>query len=148
MRVKVEIDTNLTEMTATIHTPKITPQLTSLVTTLEGAEDNASFLVAKRDDKLFVIEPNQIEIIRIEGNDIILYNQEAQAFTLAKTLQDIYDSLSDNFVRVSKSVIVNINRVDHLSNSFNSTMYIAMKNGVSDYISRKYLGDFKKRLGI
>jgi len=148
MRVKVEIDTNLTEMTATIHAPKITPQLTALVTTLEGAADNASFLVVKKEGKIFVVEPDQIEIIRIEGNDIILYNREAQSFTLTKTLQEIYNSLSDNFVRISKSVIVNINRVDHLSNSFNSTMYIAMKNGVSDYISRKYLGDFKKRLGI
>jgi len=148
MRVKVEIDTNLTEMTATIHAPKITPRLTALVTTLEGVEDNASFLIAKKDDKIFVVEPDQIELIRIEGNDIILYNREAQAFTMTKTLQEIYNSLTDNFVRISKSVIVNINRVDHLSNSFNSTMYIAMKNGVSDYISRKYLGDFKKRLGI
>ena len=148
MRVKVEIDANLTEMTATIHAPKITPQLTALVATLEGVADNASFLIVKKDDKLFIIEPDQIEIIRVEGDDIILYNREAQSFTITKTLQEIYNSLTDNFVRISKSVIVNINRVDHLSNSFNSTMYIAMKNGVSDYISRKYLGDFKKRLGI
>ena len=148
MRVNVDINANLTEMSATIHAPKITPRLTALVTTLEGVEDNTSFFVAKKDDKMFVIEPDQIEIIRIEGNDIILYNREAQTFIVTKTLQEIHDSLTDNFVRISKSVIVNMNRVDHLSNSFNSTMYIAMKNGVSDYISRKYLGDFKKRLGL
>jgi len=148
MRVNVDINADLTEMSATIHAPKITPRLTALVTTLEGVEDNASYLVAKKDDKMFVIEPDQIEIIRTEGNDIILYNREAQTFIVTKTLQEIHDSLTDKFVRISKSVIVNMDRVDHLSNSFNSTMYIAMKNGVSDYISRKYLGDFKKRLGI
>ena len=148
MRVKVEIDTNLTEMTATIHTPEISPQLTALITLLEGGADNAPFLIAKKEDKLFVIESEQIEIIRVEGSDIVLYNQEARAFTVTKTLQEIYDTLSGSFVRISKSVIVNINRVDHLSNSFNSTMHIVMKNGVNDYISRKYLKDFKKRLGM
>jgi len=56
--------------------------------------------------------------------------------------------LGPAFVRISKSTLVNMKRVDHLAPSLNSTMYIVMKNGISDYITRRHLGDFKNRLGL
>ena len=148
MRVEVNINPDITEVTAVIHAPKMTQDLMDLVETLEGAEDKASLLVAKNDDKVFLIEPDQVEIIRTDGRDIKLFDRKGQEYTLAKPLGKILERFSKYFVRISKSAIVNINRVDHLSNSFNGTMYIIMKNGVSDYISRKYLGDFQKRLDI
>jgi len=115
---------------------------------LERIEDNPSVLFAKHDDKLFVIEPEQIDIIRTDGNNIKLYNRKAQEYIATKTLSKIGEQLGFNFVRISKSTIVNINRIDHLSPSFDRTMHIVMKNGISDYISRKYLADFKKRMGL
>lgn len=148
MRVEIKINPDITETTAVIHTPKVTPELLSLVEVFENAEDKSSLLVAKNDDKFFVIEPDQVDIIRTEGGEIKVYNQKAQEYVVTKPLHEILASLPSNFVRISKSAIANISRVDHLSNSFNGTMYIVMKNGVNDYISRKYLGDFKKRLGM
>ena len=145
MKVEIKINPDIAEITAVIHAPKMTPELIALVESLEGVEDKASLLTAKKDGKIFIIEPSQIDIIRVEGGELKLYNQSAQEFVVAKSLQEILDSIGNNFVRISKSAIVNVNRVDHLSNSFNGTMYIVMKNGVSDYISRKYLADFKKR---
>jgi len=148
MRVEIKINPDITEVTAVIHAPKMTSDLMELVETLEGVEDRASLIVAKNDDKVFLIDPVQAEIIRTDGRDIKLFDQKGQEYTLTKPLNKILERFSKNFVRISKSAIVNINRVDHLSNSFNGTMYIIMRNGVSDYISRKYLADFLKRLDI
>jgi DNA-binding LytR/AlgR family response regulator len=151
MKVEIKIDPNIKEPAIVIHAPKITSKLTDLmeaIVGLEGVEDKSSFLMAKKDDKLFVIEPEQIEIIRTEGGDVKLYNREAHEYIVTKPLHEIQEWLGGGFVRISKSTIVNISRVDHLSNSFNGTMYIVMRNGVNDYISRKYLGDFKKRFGL
>lgn len=148
MRVEIKIDPDIAEVTAFIHAPKMTPDLLALVETLEGAEEKASLLVAKNDDKIFLIEPDQAEIIRTDGREIKLFDRKGQEYTLTKPLGKILERFSKCFVRISKSAIVNINRVDHLSNSFNGTMYIIMKNGVSDYISRKYLADFQNRLDI
>lgn len=148
MRVEIQVNPDIAETSAIIHTPKMTSDLLALVEVLEGAEDKASLLVAKNDDKFFVIEPEQVDIIRAEGGEIFVYNRKGQAYVVTKPLHEILESMPGNFVRISKSAIVNISRVDHLSNSFNGTMYIVMKNGVNDCISRKYLGDFKKRLGM
>jgi DNA-binding LytR/AlgR family response regulator len=148
MRVEIKINPNVQEPMVVIHAPKITPDIITLAETLESVARKPSMLIAKKNDKLFVIEPEQIEIIRTEGGDIKLYNRQAHEYTVTKPLHEITERLGDGFVRISKSAIVNISRVDHLSNSFNGTMYIVMKNGVNDYISRKYLKDFKRRLGL
>jgi DNA-binding LytR/AlgR family response regulator len=148
MRVEIKINPDITEVTAIIHAPKMTPELMTLVESLEGVEDKASLLVAKRDDKIFIIEPDHVDIIRTEGREVKLYDNKKQGYTLTKPLSKILERLPNHFVRISKSTIVNINRVDHISNSFNGTMYIVMKNGTDDYISRKYLSDFQKRLDI
>ena len=152
MKVEIKIDPEILEMMATIHAPKMTPQVLTLAEILEEAagegKSATSLLIAKNDDKMFVIEPEQVDIIRAEGGEIRLYNKKAEGFAISKSLHEISEMLGRNFVRISKSAIVNINRVSHLSNSFNGTMHIVMKNGITDYISRKYLGDFKKRLGM
>ena len=148
MRVEIKIDPDIGEPVAVIHVPKITTELMTLAEALERTAENPSLLFAKNDNKLFVIEPEQVDIIRTEGNNIKLYNREAQEYIITKPLREIGEQLGPAFVRISKSTLVNIKRVDHLSPSFNSTMCIVMKNGISDYITRKHLGDFKNRLGL
>jgi len=148
MRVEIKIDPNIGDSIAIIHTSKMTPELIALVEMFEQSDGRPSLLFAKSDNKLFVIEPEQIDIIRAEGDNIKLYNREAQEYIITKPLREVQEQFGFVFVRISKSTLINIKRVDHLSNSFNSTMYIVMKNGISDYITRKYLSDFKNRLGL
>jgi len=148
MRVEIKIDPDITEVVAIFHAPKMTPELMAQIEMLAQTGDTPSFLLAKNDNKLFIIEPEQIEIIRTEGSVLKLYNREALGYIVTKPLWEIGEQLGANFIRISKSAIVNISRVDHLSPSFNGTMRIAMKSGISDYISRKHLAEFKKRLGL
>jgi len=148
MKVDIKINPELTEITHVIHAPKMTPELLNLIELLESTVDKNDLLVGKKDDKFFVIEPEEVDIIRTEVGEVIVYNNKAEAYAIAKTLQKIHEQLPSNFVRISKSTIININRVDHLSHSFSRTMHIVMKNGVTDYVSRTYLGDIKKRLDI
>ena len=148
MRVEIKIDPDIEEPTAVIHAPKMTSKLMDFVKMWEQADEKPSLLFAKINNKLFAIEPEQIDIIRTEGNDIKLYNREAQEYIISKPLREFQEQLGDIFVRISKSTLVNIKRIDHVSSSFNSTMHIVMKNGISDYITRKHLSDFKNRLGI
>ena len=64
MRVEIKISPDIEEPTAVIHTSKMTPELMALVEMLEQTDNKPSLLFAKWDSKLFVIEPEQIDIIR------------------------------------------------------------------------------------
>ncbi|HHT54760.1 MAG TPA: LytTR family transcriptional regulator, partial [Clostridiales bacterium] len=43
------------------------------------------------------------------------------------------------FIRISKSVLVNLKYLDCVEPSFGGIMLLVLKNGCKDYISRKYL---------
>ena len=148
MKVEVKIDAKIQEPNVIIHTNKISPEITSIIELIEQSNDQANVLIAKKDDKSFIIEPNDAEIIRTEGGVVTLYNRKGTDFIISKGIAELENTLGNDFIRISKGVLVNINRVDHLSRHFNGTMYIVMKNGVNDYISRSYLNEFKKRLGL
>ena len=147
MRVEIKIEPNFLEPVILIQAPKITPEVMAWAERFKGTEVKPSSLMAKKDDKIFIIERKQIEVIRTEGGDIKLYNSEAQEYLIAKPLHEIQEWLGSGFVRISKSSIINIDRIDHISQSFKTSMYVVMKNGVTDYISRKYWADFKKLFG-
>ena len=148
MKVEISIEHDITEPVALIRTPSLTSELVALVEMLEKMSTQAYLLTAKKDDKSFVIDPDQIDIIRSEGGVITCFNQEGKDFVVSKPLNELIERLGSNFIRISKSAIININRIDHLSPSFNRTVHVVMKSGVSDYVSKGYLGDFKRRLGL
>ncbi len=148
MRVEIKIDSELEESYVILHIPRLTADVSALVELLENTDTSPRLLTAKRDDKSYVIGAEQMELIRTEGGSVMLYDRRAQGFAVDKPLHEILGRLGHDFVRISKSSIVNINRIDHVSPSFNGTMDIIMKNGMTDYISRKFLGEFKKRLGL
>ena len=147
MRVEVRIQPGISEPSAVIQAPKMTPELMSVVEMLEQTGEKSP-LFAKSGDKIFIIEPEQIDIIRTEGNDIKLYTGLGQEYIVTKPLRDIQEQLGVDFIRISKSTIINISRIDHLSPSLNRTMQVVMKNGIVDYISRKHLPHFKKHIGL
>ena len=148
MKVDIKLDPNVSEPSAVIYAATLTPELIAAIETLEKLGTQPFLLIAKKDDKSFILEPAQIDIIRTEGGAIKCYNQQGKDFVVTKSLHELHELLGSDFVRISKFTIVNINRIDHLSHSFNRTMGIVMKNGVNDYITKNYLKDIRNRLGL
>jgi len=148
MKVDIKLDQSVSEPTAVIYASTLTPELVAAIEILEKLGTQPFLLTAKKDDKSFVLEPTQVDIIRTEGGIIKCYNQQGQDFIVTKPLHELLERLGNNFIRISKSAIININRIDHLSHSFNRTMCIVMKNGINDYITKNYLKDIRNRLGI
>lgn len=147
MKVEIQINADIKEPYAQLNIPKLTPGLEAVIKILEN-EGQDLYLTGTKDKKLFIIEPNSVEIIRTEGRELILYNRKKENFIMSKPLYELQSFLSDNFIRISKSAIVNIQYIDHVSATFNGTMDIVMKNGINDIITRSYRNEFKKRLGV
>lgn len=148
MKINVIINEKMEETTVTIETPKMTTEVSVLIENLENTTTNQVMLSGKHDDKMFFIAPFDVDILRMEEGKVVVYDKHGKSFILAKTLQEIFAVMPPDFIRISKSAIVNLSRIDHISNSFSGTMYIKMKNGIDDYISRKYFIEFKAHLGI
>ncbi|MCR5556055.1 MAG: LytTR family transcriptional regulator DNA-binding domain-containing protein [Butyrivibrio sp.] len=83
------------------------------------------------------------------ADDHVFAYTKGNCFDTKKKLFEIEELLSDSaFLRISKNAIVNIRAIDHLSPEFNGRFIASLKNGEDIIISRGYVPELKKKLGI
>lgn len=147
MRVEVLIDPGCAQPSAVLRAAKLTPSLQQAIALLEQ-EDGRGVLTALADGKLFVLDPGRVEILRTEGRELALYDVQKKRYLLNRPLYELAEQLGPDFVRISKSALLNFRRIDHVEASFNGTMEVVMKNGVQETITRSFRKQFKERLGV
>lgn len=148
MRVEILLDSSCEEPYVVVHAQKLTEELHAVIELLSNEPLQGGLLAAKKDGRVFVISPEQVELVRTEGGELVLYDREQKRYLLTRSLQETMGKLGTDFVRISKSAAVNIRRIDHVYPTFNGMMELVLKNGIEEYISRKYLRDVKQRLGL
>lgn len=148
MKVECKISADYKEPYAVLHINKMTETVAEIISMLEKETANALTLIATKDKKTYFIKPEDISLVRTEGREIVCYDKRKNRYLLDKPLYELENMLDMDFVRISKSAIVNINQINHVEASFNGTMELVMKNGVKDYISRSFRKSFRERLGL
>ncbi len=105
-------------------------------------------VIAQQEDRLVILRPEDICMVRVEGGETVIYC-EKQSYRSKKRLYELSEQLgSAKFMQISKSTIVSLSCLDSVEAGFGGTMLLKLKNGCKDYVSRKYLPDFKKYLGL
>lgn len=148
MKVECKISADYKEPYAVLHINKMTETIAEIISILEKENANSLTLIATKDRKTYFIKPEDISLVRTEGREIVCYDKLKNRYTLDKPLYELENILDICFVRISKSAIANINQINHVEASFNGTMELVMKNGVTEYISRRFRKGFKERLGL
>lgn len=99
----------------------------------------------------------QNEIIKLDIKDIYCFTVddgklyavcETQKYLLKKRLYIVEQMLDDNFIKINQSSIANIHKIKKFDVSINGTLKVVLKNGYSDYVSRRNLKSVKERLGL
>lgn len=152
MKVKLFVSRDLEEPYAEIYTDVLTDNIQKAMVLLEDegpeeSEENNSILAVKKGQDIVLLDFEDIYMIRVEEKQTKVYTK-SRDYVIKKPLYQIEESLDTDFVRISKSVIVNLRKVERVSPSLKGMMFIELKNGLKDNISRKYLSDFKKALDL
>ena len=58
-------------------------------------------------------------------------------------MYEVLDQVGSGFMQISKSCVVNLSYVQSVEAGFGGSLLLKMRNGLSDYVSRKYLPDLK-----
>ncbi len=148
MRVECNIHADCAEPCAVLHIRQITPAIAEAISLLEREDASSLSLVAGRGGKSYFLKPEDLELVRTEGREIVGYDRQKNRYRLDRPLYELEHILGNVFVRVSKSSIINIRQIRHVSAGFNGTLELVMKNGMEDYISRSFRKSFKERLGL
>lgn len=105
-------------------------------------------LTAKRDHETVFVELSEVLYFESVDNRTFLYTSD-EVMEIKYRLYELEEMLPpEDFFRISKAQIVNINRVKTLAPGFNRTLFATMTNGEQVYISRKYAVDLRSALSI
>ena len=151
MKVDLFISRDIEEPYAEIHSDSLTPNIQKAMDLLENDEiiddENNSILAAKKGQDIVLLDFEDIFMIRVEDKQTKVFTED-QDYLVKKPLYQIEENLDSNFVRVSKATIVNLKKIKRVAPSLKGMMFIELKNGLKDNISRKYLADFKNALDL
>lgn len=105
-------------------------------------------LSAKKENTLFLINSSDVLYFESVDNRTFLYTTD-DVMEINQRLYELENILSQkDFARISKSQIVNINKILSLKPELNRTILITMCNNEKLSISRKYVKTIRSMLSI
>lgn len=144
MKVELKISSEVSEPYAVIYSNSLTDEVASAVAYLENT---GKFITGEDNGKISILQPDEVYMVRVECERTVIYSRDKKYYS-PKRLYQLENQLGKNFMKISKSTIINLSHIKCVEPTFKGMMSLVMKNGCKDYISRKYLPDFKKYLGI
>ncbi|MBR1905512.1 MAG: LytTR family transcriptional regulator [Clostridiales bacterium] len=145
MKVSIDLSAEYKEPYAVIHTDKVTDEITRIIDIFSNNDTPVTAL--QNEEEIVVLKPDEIFMVRIEGGDTVIYG-EKQKYRSRKRLYELAEILGKKFMQISKTTLINLSGIDSIEPGFSGTMLLKLKNGNKDYVSRKYLPDFKRYLGL
>lgn len=119
--------------------------LLRLIYSLRAGRDK---LTVSKGDKIFQVKPEEIYYFEAVDNRVFacmekeVYDTRNKLYELEALLQNT------DFFRASKSTIINLARVKNICPAFNGRFEVCMENGERLMVSRQYVPDLKKKLGL
>lgn len=144
MKVSVELSKEYNPPYAVIYTDTVTDDIQKAIDLL-GMNDTP--LIGMQEDRMVIIKPDEAYMIRVENGDTVIYTENEKYYS-RKRLYEMLGQLGTGFMQISKQTIVNLSCIKSVEAGFSGTLLLKLKNGSSDYVSRKYLPEFKKYLGL
>jgi len=100
------------------------------------------------DDKIVKLSLKEIYYFEAVDNKVFSYTAK-ETYEVHKKLYEIEQAFEHtDFLRISKSVIVNVAKIAYVKPIFNGRFEAKLKNGEKVIVSRQYVLDLKKELGI
>ena len=146
MQVEIRIDSTVREPKVIVLTDRMTDEVNEIVRKISEAEP--AMLAGFREDTVTVLDPEEIYRIYAANGKVFAVTGKAE-YTLRMRLYEVEERFRrSSFVRISNSEIINLKTVRSFDLSLAGTIRVALKNGETAYVSRRYVGKIKEALGM
>jgi|SRR5205807_5477168 len=116
----------------------IDPRLSALLEDLRTGSKNADRLVFKQNGRVIFVHRDAIDWIEADGNYVRMQAGKDSHY-LRETLSGLETQLpAEKFMRISRSTIVNLDRVKELQRLFYGDYVVVLQNGSRLNMSRNY----------
>ena len=145
VKIKLETVSDMGETEVVIRCRELDEETERLLSTIRLF---ANTIIGKKDNKTFILKPEDICYFDTQDNKVLLITEEAVYETPLKMYEIEEKFKNTGFLRVSRYSIINLRKVSYLEPLFNGRMVAVMKNGDKVVITRLYIQALKNTLGM
>ena len=109
-------------------------------------EDQCNFIGIFEDERK-IINLHEIERFYTSNNKTFAVINKKH-YQIKFRLYQIEEMISENFVKINQSCIVNLKFISSFKSTFDGSILVNFSDGEKDFISRRELKNVKGRLGI
>lgn len=106
-----------------------------------------SLLPVKTEDRILTIKIEEIIKVEVEKTELSFYTTNSVIKTNGRLYQ-ILEKLNNDFVQVSKHGIINLSYLESLEAGFTGNMIAKLDFKQKTDVSRRYLPELEKKLGL
>jgi len=145
MKIRVDVSSDYPEREIIIKSPLDDDELKKLVKQIKIIQNELSQINGYIGETVYSLELKNI--LFFETNDRNVYAHTVNnAFLIHYRLYELEEKLPDNYLRISKSSILNLNEISSLTRSVTGNL-VEFKNTYKTlYVSRRFLKDLKNSL--
>ena len=105
-------------------------------------------LPAYKDGRMFFLEPKEVFYFESVEQRVFAYCK-LDVYQVKNKLYELMEELPGrDFIRASKSIILNLNKITSLAPAFGGRYEALLENQEKVIISRQYIGALKEKLGV
>lgn len=145
MKIHLTIHHELEETEVHIQAKEYNEQIERLMQQLQASQ--TTMLDGYFQQEIHLLKISDIYSIYAEDAKVFLQTNEHE-FESKRKLYELEAQLSKDFVRVSKSTLVNIHKISSIQMGKIGTTQLLLENDVTIHVSRKYIKELKRHLGI
>lgn len=120
----------------------------SLVKSIEDLVNGAdNYFTVQNERGIKRITEKEAYCFYIEDKKVYVLT-EKEKLLLKMRLYSIEEKLSEDFIKINQSTVINIKKIQRFDVSVTGTLKVVLKNGYTDYVARRRIKNVKERLGL
>lgn len=146
MKIRIELDNKIEENEVVIRCRELDNEIAEIQKVVSELIEEKRQMIFYKDNTEYYICINNILFFETEDNAVYAHILN-EVYQVKYRLYELEDILPKNFVRVSKSTILNINHIYSITRNITSSSLVEFKNTHKKvYVSRSYYKVLKLKL--
>lgn len=143
MKIKIECEPE-NKLEIIIRCAEITAEVEKIISMLEGDE----YLIGKLNSRIHQIKIDDIYYFEVSEDHLFAYCKD-NVYEMNLRLYELEERLDRKyFVRISKSILLNLNKLDSVKALLNGRYEAKLINNERLIINRHYVSSFKRKFGM
>ncbi|NRT36168.1 LytTR family transcriptional regulator [Clostridium beijerinckii] len=148
MKVSINIISSELEEEVIFNVHNVQEKITEAIELLTSSNEVIKHLLGRKEEKYYKVNVDEIFYIESIDRKVFIYTK-TQTYEISEKLYVLEEQLASmNFIRISKSLLLNIDKIHSFYPKLSGNLEALLTNNEKVIISRRYVANLKNKLGM